>query len=100
MGLNIRRAIEARNLTNKEVAARLDISKTTMQTFLSPGATPSLSTLNRIAAIPSIDIIDYRPAQRPGFCPTWHTLDDTPQNIDPLTLKAVGQTLLQLIYTF
>ena len=56
--------------------------------------------LNRIAAIPSIDIIDYRPAQRPGFCPTWHTLDDTPQNIDPLTLKAVGQTLLQLIYTF
>lgn len=58
MGLNIRRAIEARNLTNKEVAARLDISKTTMQTFLSPGATPSLSTLNRIAAILDCDVVE------------------------------------------
>ena len=58
MSLNIRRVIEARKMTNKEVAARLDISKTTMQTFLSPGATPSLSTLNRIAAILDCDVVE------------------------------------------
>lgn len=58
MSLNIRRVIEARKMTNKEVAARLDISKTTLQTFLSPGATPSLSTLNRIAAVLGCDVVE------------------------------------------
>ncbi len=55
--------------------------------------------LNRIAHIPAIDIIAYYPNQRPGFCPTWHTVNDTPENIDPNSMEAVGQTLLQLIYT-
>lgn len=56
--------------------------------------------INRIAGIPAIDIIPYYPNLRPGFCPTWHTISDTPQNIDPNSLQAVGQTLLQVIYTF
>lgn len=56
--------------------------------------------INRIAQIPAIDIIPYYPNQHPGFCPTWHTVSDTPENIDPTSLKAVGQTLLQLIYTY
>ncbi|MBR1889568.1 MAG: M28 family peptidase [Alloprevotella sp.] len=51
--------------------------------------------LNRIAHIPTIDIIGTR---TDGFCPTWHTTDDTPENISPALLKAVGQTLLQLLY--
>lgn len=55
-------------------------------------------SLNRLALIPAIDIIDHRPNRRPGFCPTWHTVQDTPENIDPRSLKAVGQTLLQLMY--
>ena len=33
-----------------------------------------------------------------GFVPQWHTLDDTLENIDKGTLKAVGQTLLWVIY--
>ena len=33
-----------------------------------------------------------------GFPPYWHTVDDTMKNIDPATLKAVGQTVLTVIY--
>lgn len=56
--------------------------------------------VNRIAKIPMIDIIPYYPTGDSGFGPTWHTTQDTPENIDPNTLKAVGQTLLQLIYNY
>lgn len=56
--------------------------------------------INLVADIPTIDIIPYYPNMDHSFGPTWHTLNDTPQNIDPNTLKAVGQTLLQLIYTY
>ena len=52
--------------------------------------------VNRIAKIPMIDIVPYYPGEN-AFGPTWHTAQDTPQNIDKNTLKAVGQTLLQLI---
>lgn len=48
------------------------------------------------AGIPAIDIIDYR--QDRGFAPTWHTLDDNLQNIDPATLRAVGETLIHFLY--
>ncbi|MDE6803353.1 MAG: M28 family peptidase [Muribaculaceae bacterium] len=41
--------------------------------------------------IPAIDIIDYRPGD--GFNPTWHTVSDNLDNIDPATLQAVGQPL-------
>lgn len=54
--------------------------------------------INQITRIPTINIIPYYTSGMSGFCPTWHTLNDTPQNIDKQTLKAVGQTLLQLIY--
>ncbi len=47
--------------------------------------------------VPSIDIIAYDEADG-GFVPQWHTLDDTVENIDKGTLKAVGQTLLWVIY--
>ena len=46
--------------------------------------------------IPAIDIIDYRAGS--GFCPTWHTMDDTMDNIDKETLRAVGESLLRVIY--
>lgn len=47
--------------------------------------------------IPAIDIIEFHPVH--GFNSTWHTTSDTIDNIDPKTLKAVGQTLLNFIYT-
>ena len=50
------------------------------------------------AGIPCIDIIDMRSDSETGFCTVWHTVNDTPENIDPNVLEAVGQTLTQLIY--
>jgi Zn-dependent M28 family amino/carboxypeptidase len=55
--------------------------------------------INTIAKIPCIDIINYNPGQyEQGFAPHWHTQKDDMSIIDKNTLKAVGQTLLHLIY--
>ena len=48
--------------------------------------------------IPCIDIIYTDPESDNGFGPHWHTQNDTMDNIDRETLKAVGQTVLQVIY--
>lgn len=48
------------------------------------------------AGIPTIDIISSNRSGN-GFCDTWHTTRDTPENISTATLKAVGQTLLQVL---
>ncbi len=53
--------------------------------------------LNRVAGIPTIDIIDFQGMGQHSFAATWHTLADTPENISPLTLRTVGQTLLQVL---
>ena len=50
------------------------------------------------AGIPTIDIIHYDPDSPTGFPKQWHTRDDNMQHIDRNTLKAVGQTLLTVIY--
>ena len=52
--------------------------------------------INQLARIPCIDIIGHYPDT--GFAPTWHTMDDTMEHIDPAVLRAVGQTVLQVIY--
>lgn len=48
--------------------------------------------------IPCIDIINYDPETSHGFGTYWHTHNDTMENIDRETLKAVGQTVLEVIY--
>lgn len=54
--------------------------------------------MNEVAGIPTIDIIPYyETIGVPSFGPTWHTTHDTPDNISRETLKAVGQTLVQLL---
>ncbi len=54
--------------------------------------------VNEVAQIPCIDIIPYYPdCEESSFGPTWHTLSDDMQHIDRNTLRAVGQTLLQVI---
>lgn len=45
--------------------------------------------------IPTVDIIEYHPEQESGFNPHWHTVTDNMDNIDPATLKAVGETVMQ-----
>lgn len=54
--------------------------------------------VNQIARIPCIDIIPYHTDGPSSFGPSWHTVADTPENIDPNVLEAVGQSVLQLIY--
>jgi len=55
--------------------------------------------VNTIANIPCIDIIQYDPNTRSGFGDYWHTTKDNMDIIDKSTLKAVGQTLMELVYT-
>lgn len=61
------------------------------------GVTDDHVFINR-AGIPCIDIIDHRTDSPTGFFDRWHTSGDTMECIDPSTLKAVGQTLTNLIY--
>jgi Zn-dependent M28 family amino/carboxypeptidase len=56
--------------------------------------------INKIAGIPTIDIIQHDPTSKTGFFKYWHTINDNISNIDPNTLKAVGRTVLQTIYTY
>lgn len=54
--------------------------------------------INTLAGIPSIDIIDFD-NDRGGFFEGWHTQHDDMSNIDKLTLQAVGNTLMHIIYS-
>lgn len=56
--------------------------------------------VNQVAGIPCIDIIDMYPDSPTGFFDGWHTTHDTMDNIDPASLKAVGQTITNLIYNW
>ena len=56
--------------------------------------------VNDVAHILCIDIINHYPdCPQSSFGPTWHTVNDDMQHIDRNTLQAVGQTLLQVIYS-
>lgn len=56
--------------------------------------------VNQTANIPCIDVIPYYPdCAQSSFGPTWHTIADNMDNIDKNTLKAVGQTMLQVLFT-
>lgn len=56
--------------------------------------------MNEVAGIPTIDIIAFYPdCQQSSFGPTWHTVSDDMSHIDKNTLKAVGQTMVQVIYS-
>lgn len=54
--------------------------------------------VNTISRIPSVDIIHLEPNSKTGFYPYWHTVDDTLDKIDPTTLKAVGETVTNVVY--
>lgn len=54
--------------------------------------------VNTIRKIPTIDIIQYSPYTSSGFGDYWHTVNDTMDNIDKNTLKAVGQTVTNIVY--
>ena len=64
------------------------------------GITDDHIPVNQVAGIPCIDIIPYYPdCPQSSFGPTWHTVNDDMQHLDRATLQAVGQTLVQLIFS-
>lgn len=48
--------------------------------------------------IPVVDLIHLDRNSESGFYQTWHTTHDVLSTIDPATLKAVGQTLLTVVF--
>lgn len=54
--------------------------------------------VNKIANIPSINIIQYDETTQTKFGSYWHTHNDNMSIIDKNTLKAVGQVVLEVIY--
>lgn len=50
------------------------------------------------AGIPAINIVESKNDVTKSFAPTWHTMDDDMNNIDRSTLKAAGQTVLNVIF--
>ena len=64
------------------------------------GITDDHIPVNTVAKIPTIDIIPYYPAcEQSSFGPTWHTVNDDVDHIDRSTLQAVGQTIIQVLFT-
>ena len=49
--------------------------------------------------IPCIDIISCDPTTHHGFGFYWHTQQDNMNNISNETLNAVGQVIMEIIYT-
>lgn len=54
--------------------------------------------VNRQHRAPSIDIINLKRDSQTGFAAHWHTLTDDMRHIDRNTLKAAGQTVMEVIY--
>lgn len=49
------------------------------------------------AGIPTIDIIENNNPATGTFNPTWHTLNDSLENIDKTSLEAVGRTVQEVV---
>lgn len=54
--------------------------------------------INELGGIPTIDIIHYTESTETRFPAHWHTINDKINVIDRNTLKAVGQTLMEVVY--
>jgi hypothetical protein len=81
-----------------DVAARLGYS----DRFLYERANPLTDDhyyINSIAGIKTIDIIHNDSRTRTGFGSYWHTHQDNMDIIDQSALKAVGQTVLGVLYS-
>ena len=62
------------------------------------GVTDDHEAVIEETGIPCLDIINYDPNSDKGFRDHWHTQNDNMSNIDKNVLKAVGQTVLEVVY--
>ena len=65
--------------------------------FIGTYITDDHVAVNEKLRVPMINIIHLKDTPT-GFAEHWHTLDDTLKNINKNTLKAVGQTVLEVVY--
>lgn len=64
------------------------------------GITDDHIPVNKVAKIPCIDVIPYYPdCEQSSFGPTWHTIHDDMDHIEKTTLQAVGQTIVQVLFS-
>lgn len=54
--------------------------------------------VNRIAGIPSINIVNTKRDNEGSFAKYWHTTHDDMENIDKSVLQAVGDVLVRVVY--
>lgn len=54
--------------------------------------------INQLARIPTVDVIHLENNGYQTFHSSWHTMKDDMSIIDPTTLKAVGQTVLTVVF--
>jgi glutaminyl-peptide cyclotransferase len=54
--------------------------------------------VNKHTGIPAVNIIEFNPASQSSFGDYWHTHNDDMDIIDRNTLKAVGQTVMSVLY--
>lgn len=80
-----------------DVANRIGYSDRFRYENIGAGITDDHVYVNTMAAIPTFDIIALQ--QNGNFVPHWHTSNDNMSVIDKTTLQAVGQTILEVIYT-
>lgn len=80
-----------------DVANRIGYSDRFRYDNIGAGITDDHVYVNTMAAIPTFDIIALQ--QNGNFVPHWHTSNDNMSAIDKSTLQAVGQTILEVIYT-
>lgn len=89
----------AAGIVDKVWAAARTVGKS--EYFVNEGGgyvTDDHDPINNIG-VPTIDIISYYPdCEQSSFGPTWHTVIDDMEHLDPAVLHAVGQTLIQVIY--
>jgi len=95
-GTSMQYAPEIMNKVWKE-AARLGFSSYFHDQQVS-GTTDDHLFVNMIAKIPMIDIINKPIDSQYGFGHYWHTHKDNMDVIDKRTLRAVGQTVLSVLY--
>jgi hypothetical protein len=56
--------------------------------------------INQLAQgrVPTLDIIEHDASTKSNFYKHWHTHQDKLENIDKKSLKAVGQTVMHVVY--
>lgn len=90
----------AKDIVDKVWSAAADLGYSSI--FMNEGGgyvTDDHGPINQTAGIPCIDIIPYSPNNpRSSFGDTWHTINDTMEHISKSTLKAVGETIMNVIY--